>query len=233
MTSVSLIIPYRKRRIHFELFIQFIKPLLVYECIEVIILESDSKPTIQNELLELPIEYYYLESTDIKFHKSKILNIGLEHAAGSYIVPYDIDLIPLNNSLIKHLQMADISSELLITGYRLMLNENCLPTKQSNFNTAPEDSYSALLKNLTTKEKFGVCPFFNKSRLEQINGWDEKFIGWGAEDQDLIQRYCSSGINLVRSPDLVYAHLPHGQSIGWNDANLTKKNRAYYYKKLL
>jgi predicted glycosyltransferase involved in capsule biosynthesis len=88
-----------------------------------------------------------------------------------------------------------------------------------------------LRKYLLKGERFGVMPLFKRDRLLVINGWDETFIGWGAEDQDLIERYLIDTQSLCRCPDLVYLHLKHGTSDGWNCETLTPKNRAHYYRK--
>jgi hypothetical protein len=64
-----------------------------------------------------------------------------------------------------------------------------------------------------------------------LNGWDEHYVGWGAEDQDMIHRYLGSDRFLLSSTDVVYLHLEHGHVADWNDGELTRKNREYLYKK--
>ena len=51
--------------------------------------------------------------------------------------------------------------------------------------------------------------FFKRDRLLAINGWDEKFIGWGGEDRDIIERYLIDAQFLARFPEFIYLHLPH------------------------
>ena len=80
-------------------------------------------------------------------------------------------------------------------------------------------------------EKFGVMPFFCRQRLLDIQGWDEAFIGWGAEDQDLIERYLGQGRTLCRSPRLVYLHLHHEAEPQWREAETVASNRQTYYQK--
>lgn len=90
---------------------------------------------------------------------------------------------------------------------------------------------TALWKHLTKHEKFGVVPFFQRERLSEIGGWDEEFVGWGAEDQDLIERYLKNGYALCRCPELVYLHLFHKQETRWTEPFLVQQNRDYYYWK--
>lgn len=96
---------------------------------------------------------------------------------------------------------------------------------------APEDQPTALWKHLTQHEKFGVVPLFQRQRLQAIGGWDEAFVGWGAEDQDLIERYLVGGYALCRCPELVYLHLWHDREAAWTEPELVAQNRLHYYGK--
>ena len=96
---------------------------------------------------------------------------------------------------------------------------------------APEDQPSALRKHLLQGEKFGVLPYFQHQRLLHINGWDEAYVGWGAEDQDVIERYLADGRHLLRSPQLVYLHLHHGADPHWREPDIVATNRHYYYRR--
>jgi hypothetical protein len=97
---------------------------------------------------------------------------------------------------------------------------------------APEDSPSAQLKYLLRAERFGVCPFYTRQDWDHCRGVDEGFIGWGAEDADLVHRIAQLGRTLVRSYDLLYFHMPHGRDAGWNDPLLTEENRQRYRRRL-
>lgn len=95
----------------------------------------------------------------------------------------------------------------------------------------PEDQPSALRKHLLGGERFGVMPLFWRDRLQTLGGWDEAFVGWGAEDQALIEHYLTPQQALCRCPELIYLHLHHGPAAGWNEPDLTQKNRDYYYRR--
>ncbi|GFZ94293.1 hypothetical protein CYANOKiyG1_05090 [Okeania sp. KiyG1] len=95
---------------------------------------------------------------------------------------------------------------------------------------APEDKETAVFKQLVDQEKFGVVPFFRKETLLSVKAWDEAYIGWGAEDQDLIERY-TKNCYFLRSPKLIYIHLNHSDDLMWKEDHHIEKNRKYYYKK--
>ncbi|MEB3225271.1 MAG: galactosyltransferase-related protein [Synechococcus sp.] len=205
-------------------------------CCEWLIIEAALMPTIDPEQLpERGIQHHFLPQLGV-LHKTQALNFALDQAQGQYITPFDVDLIPLGDTLVKHLCLAEQSPQMLLAGYRLMAPVSTVePENMATVITqgviAPEDQPSALYKHLLQGERFGTLPFFERQRLLDIDGWDETFIGWGAEDQDLIERYLGQDLYLCRSPHLVYLHLHHDPDPQWREPELTAANRAFYYQK--
>jgi N-terminal domain of galactosyltransferase len=234
--ALTLITPYRDRVAHLQTQLEWWRRLPDRENHQWIVIELTAEPSI--ELVDLlnqnQITYVHLPSPGL-FHKTKALNLGLKQAAGQWIAPFDVDLIPLGQTLQRHLALAQRSPQFLVTGYRLMaetatvdLDNLELVLEQATI--GPEDQPTALRKHLLQGECFGVMPIFEHDRLAKIGGWDEQFIGWGAEDQDLIERYLHPERAICRCPELCYLHLHHGPAAGWNEAALTENNRDYYYR---
>lgn len=204
---------------------------------EVLLIELTDRPSpwIAEALPCPPFRYLHCPCGDL-FHKTKALNLGLAAARGDYGVPYDVDLLPVGETLSRQWAIAQHSDQLLITGYRLMSDRSSLTPEQmpaalEHSTTAPEDQPTALWKHLMRHEKFGVVPFFRRDRLLELGGWDERFIGWGAEDQDMIERYLQGGRSLCRCPELSYLHLFHAPDAHWSEPSLVQQNRHYYYSK--
>ncbi|MBF2067701.1 MAG: glycosyltransferase [Calothrix sp. C42_A2020_038] len=243
--ELSLIVTYRNRENHLKTLIEWWKTdtaKKLYNLCEVILVEVDEAPSlwIEKEFSIQNFQYLHLVSNGI-FHKTKALNFGLAHSQGKYIAPFDVDLVPISDTLLKHLRMAKLSPQLLMTGYRVMSNLaiidfDHIPEISTNIiedtSIAPEDKETALWKHLIRKERFGIVPLFERQRLLEIDGWDENFIGWGGEDQDIIERYLVDGRFLCRSPELVYLHLSHPPNSEWNEAHLVEENRKHYYAKM-
>ncbi|WP_425390963.1 galactosyltransferase-related protein [Ekhidna sp.] len=167
-----------------------------------------------------------------------MLNLALARASGKYATAYDIDLVPYEFSFETHLRLAEESKSLLMSGYRINSNIEELENIEivweymKRGNIAEEDLEEGCLKSqFFDRERFGVLPFFLRKELDRIGGWDERFMGWGAEDQDIIGRYLGDSRFLLKSPDLLYLHLNHGTSEGWNEKVLTKKNVHLYETK--
>ncbi|MBE9222154.1 hypothetical protein IQ215_05535 [Cyanobacterium stanieri LEGE 03274] len=238
--ELTLIISYRQRQLGFYSFYNWFTSLHfgLKNIVKIIFIESDTQPTlaIQEKIEKIGASYFFVQNNGV-FHKTALLNHGLNLVDTKYLMAYDIDLIPHNNSLFTHLEIAKKSSFFLVTGYRLMVQQPLVDNKNDlNFIVeqsaiAPEDQPSALKKHLTSHERFGVLPLFRTEELQKIGGWDENFIGWGGEDQDIIQRYCNEGYHLCRVPDLVYLHLNHHHNPDWYSPDIVNKNREYYYRK--
>ena len=231
--KLTLIIPYRKRKEHLLVFLEWFCDSK-YSDFEAIIIESDENSEIETVVSDYKnIKYiHYQEDSNSVFHLAKYLNIGLKHSKSDLICPFDIDLIPLKNSLIRHYDVA-VTTPHIVSGYRLNVSlENWKNPQNSELEVCSEDYPSALKKHLTTHEKFGVLPIFSKDKIYKISGWDENFKGWGAEDQDLIERYLEfSNCEFLRSPNLVYLHIAHEYHEFWKQEVVVQKNRDYYKMK--
>lgn len=194
--SVALLIAYRNRENHLKTLINWASGLGYFESpdFEFILVEQSNSPSCQNMCLEYGIKYHHVCDNGI-FHKSRLLNIGLNLSNAEFIAPFDIDLVPIKDSLKMHLAIASKYKDSLFMGYRMMYPEDYID-RDSIFDidlsickVAPEDKETAVFKQLVDQEKFGVVPFFRKETLLSVKAWDEAYIGWGAEDQDLIERY--------------------------------------------
>lgn len=233
---LSLITPYRDRISHLNTQLTWWQQFPFKSSVEWIVIELTDEPSeaIQKQLSQQSVQYFHIPCEGA-FHKTKALNLGLAKATGKLVAAFDVDLIPIGNTLMQHCELTETSPNFLVTGYRLMAQTETV--KMTELDAAaeaarlgPEDRPSALRKYLLKGERFGIMPFFWRDRLQAIHGWDEAYIGWGAEDQDMMERYLADGRSLCRCPDLTYLHLHHGPAEGWNAEELTQKNRTYYYE---
>jgi len=233
--DVALIVPYRAREHHLACFTAWLRYAPPTERPrEIVLVEASETPTtaardaaetLDARLVNVPY--------DGVFHKSRMLNLGLAVTSAELVFPYDVDLVPIGDTFVRHVRVADAHRGLLFTGYRLMSRRDRVPMPVTEAiageaTMAVEDREISHRLHLLRGYRFGISPIFERRRLTAIGGWDEEYRGWGAEDQDLIDRYLASGTHFVRSPDFVYLHLHHDATAGWNDLRYVVANRDRY-----
>jgi predicted glycosyltransferase involved in capsule biosynthesis len=238
--KLSLIVTYRQRENHLRTLLSWWKQQSTLDQLNectMILVEADKSPSawIEPEIQDTNIQYAYCPCAEV-FHKTKALNLGLTLSQTEFVAPFDVDLIPIGDTLNRHLQMAILAPQILVTGYRVMVEQETVNIDEldailEQTFIAPEDKPTALWKHLIRGERFGVVPFFNKARLLDIGGWDEVFVGWGGEDQDIMERYLQGRQYMCRSPELVYLHLAHEPNPQWHETSLVEENRKHYYAK--
>ena len=108
-------------------------------------------------------QIFVIEQYDIKpFNRGRLLNIGYKIAISQgcdYICFHDVDMLPEE------------------VDYSYPTKPTHLASQLSNYNYGlPYDEY------------FGGVTLFNKYDFELINGYSNEYTGWGASDDDLLNR---------------------------------------------
>ncbi len=122
----------------------------------------------------IPFEIIIVHQDDAKqFNRGMLLNIGFKYAKKlkcDYVVFHDVDMIPI------HVDYSYSEYPIhLATGFKTGLNET------------PREIFD---------EYFGGVTLFSIEEFEKIDGYSNKYWGWGYEDTDLLHRSIKGGINL-------------------------------------
>ena len=154
---------------------------------------------------------------DNGFRAARIRNLGAMSSKGSYLIFLDGDCIVFPDFISQHLYLAE--ENYMVMGSRIL----CSPTfthKLENIKFWPgsfkiSEWLKAYVKNeinrilpllrlpdgpwrkLRTKKWLGIRTFnlaVWKKDFFEINGFDEKFVGWGHEDADLAIRLINNSI---------------------------------------
>lgn len=184
-----------------------------YQNFEVVIADDGStektKILIESFQNDFPVPLKHIWHEDMGFTKSIILNKAVANSIGDYIIQIDGDCIIHKNFVKDHIEYA--STNMFLYGSRVTILESHLITlfknKQTSFNV-----FSAGIKKRTralylpflslfynkkhevSKKYRGCNTSYFKSDFISINGYDERFKGWGREDSELAWRFYNKGL---------------------------------------
>ena len=191
------------------------------------------------------------------FRPAAARNNGIRHASGDYLIFLDCDFVVLPGAIKHHVDASKPGR--FVAGLCKYLDE-----KQTNrmfrekvSDRQLEDLYQSLpeepiLKDhrrfirhriffklgLASAEKQRLSSHFSIHRedIERVNGYDENFVGWGGEDEDLAIRLAKSGLkgkSIIQKARVL--HLWHPKEIGnkhWkygtNIEYLKRKNIPFF-----
>ncbi len=259
MPHISIIISFYERLSHLRCCLDS----LVFsknDFSEVIIADDGSSPATVEQLREHLKKYHYpirhIWQPKDGFRLAASRNNGIRAAQGDYLIFLDCDfaVVPgaisqharaakpgryvaglckyLPQAETEHFMQAEITPELLTTHYH-NLPEHPIRREHFKFNKY------ALLRalRLVGPHKPQCSSHFSiyKQDLEFVNGYDENFVGWGGEDEDLSVRLNMAGFSghsLITTAKVL--HLWHRHELktadwreGANVAYLKRKQICY------
>ncbi len=191
------------------------------------------------------------------FRLAAARNNGIRHATGDYLVFIDCDFLLLPGTVRCHLQEAKPGR--FVAGLvkylteeqtgRLLKSEITGPFLEALYRELPDGPIlrehrkflwrTFLLKlGLISPRKQRCSSHFSIHRrdMEFVNGYDENFIGWGGEDEDIAMRLVKAGFEGVSAISRARAlHVWHPHELrgkhwqeGPNVAYLNRDNVPFY-----
>ncbi|MGL5903076.1 MAG: glycosyltransferase, partial [Cetobacterium sp.] len=219
--KVSVIVPVYNRLEHLRaLFICLLNQKV--QPYELIITDDGSSEKVLDfigDLLEkakFQIKHIYQE--DKGFRKTRALNNGVREAEGEYLVFCDQDLVFPDDYIEKMLESArkgeylmgrahnttekekndvlnELNKELNYLGVKKILPEKYFKDMEYQYRA---DRKRRILQRLHLNKRgirlAGMSYGLFKEDYLKVNGYDEKYEGWGYEDDDFGNRLCVSGV---------------------------------------
>jgi hypothetical protein len=179
--------------------------------ITVTVVESDAEPRWR-ELIEPRADRYVFARHDGHFNKSWAVNVGVRQSAADagHICVLDADVLVDDRFLERNLARVDRPDLAAFLPYRSMF---CLDEPSSDAairsrcaDGAPDVPLDAI-RALVLREPPGACLWTKAETFHRIGGFDERYQGWGGEDDDVVARLSRAG-RLARFDDPLL-HLSH------------------------
>lgn len=146
--------------------------------------DAETNEWLEKLIPEYPfIRYYHNHSEGFLWNKSNALNIGIKEAKGEYIIVADIDLVFRPDYL-------DAIGSILKPGLFITHLVYYIP-QSFKLNTIKD--VTTQLHNDLFEEGFHSACVASKEALMNIKGFDEFYLVWGVEDNDIIKRLEESG----------------------------------------
>ena len=121
---ISLITAYKNRGTHLQVMLSWLQRIREEEeftDFEWIVVEGDRSSTSRPLLEGKAWIHSFFCKMEGNFHKSRLLNMGIREARGSFLLPLDIDLLPAQGVLELHARLASGNPGVLFTGYSSLI----------------------------------------------------------------------------------------------------------------
>ena len=199
---LSIVVPNRNRSL------KIVRKLLVSVLsqlsnrIQLTIVDYGSALDYQQELAKLVKEFIKVDlilcpTQGQLFHKTRAINIVLRKTTSTYFMVLDMDCI-------CHPDFIDKALELVALGHPVNFPYGFLSEHESQLNKSFDNYNYDFVGGLT-----GTAIFKTVDLLE-LNGFDEIYHSWGAEDADMFERLKHKGITTTHYTDeLLLLHQWH------------------------
>ncbi|MER5642924.1 galactosyltransferase-related protein [Streptosporangium sp. NPDC002524] len=180
--------------------------------VSVTVVESDTAPTWRDTVEPL-VDHYVFARHDGHFNKSWAVNVGVRDTPGEpeLICVLDTDILADRRFLSRNLdRMAREPGLSAFLPYRRMF---CLDPETSaaairrRCERGEADVPLDAVRSLVLKEPPGACLWVRSTVFDAIGGFDERYQGWGGEDDDVVARLSLAG-RFTRFDDPLL-HLAH------------------------
>jgi predicted glycosyltransferase involved in capsule biosynthesis len=235
----SYIIPYRSqdgwRENNLIHIVRFLKDLID---LEIIIVEEGPAPISERIAGELEVTYQFIESHE-GFNKSKAMNLGSKVAKSDTLIFGDADMLVPMDILCESIDACGNFAD-AINPYQYLCEFNQDQTRGFYESlTIPDDEKFFVSKRQSQGEILCFCGglfLIKKSVFEKLNGMDERFVGWGGEDDAFSIKLFGEKVELLERSNQYGYHLFHPRDTGLryehkdyqNNVNLLKDYRERY-----
>ena len=184
--------------------------------IEVVLVEQDSRPRLAIDLLPANCTYHFVHNAG-PFNKAWGLNVGFKKSAGSVVGFGDADMVMNAEALMASYERCHSEFEAMkpYGGHVDLTPEESQSVRGGNWNFNPDRK--GLPRNREGIGEFvcfcGGLFLVRRGVYEELGGFDERFLGWGGEDDAMSSKLSRLGRRSSSAGDQVACHLWHERDI--------------------
>jgi hypothetical protein len=178
--------------------------------LDIIVIESGGR-FLEDFLSPFPDVTYHALENETSFHKTKYFNLGARLSERPYISCYDADVLFDPTSIQAALDyLKSDPTHFFCFPYNGEFWDIQDPQKQLicetfDFSRVPE------VGTCIHPNSPGGATFFQKNAFLEMGGYNETFISWGWEDDEIVLRFTKLGFPPARMPGIcVHMHHPRG-----------------------
>lgn len=176
----TFVIGFRYQKDRFGLLKKTLEWINSFKDVEVLLIEQDKNSKISH--LDLKCKHIFTKS-DKPYNRSWAFNVGIRRSNSDIIVFGDSDLIMDYNQFSLGIQ--SLSEYDMVSPYHKVIDLN---PKESNYPISNILNIDRIGRGENDNQKINISggiSMFRKEAIVKIGGWNEDFIGWGAEDDEL------------------------------------------------
>jgi hypothetical protein len=175
------------------------------------VVELDAFPRWRSAIEPLVDDYLHIHG-DGPFNKSWTLNVGVRATLGPArtLCLLDADILTDREFLERnHARFADADNDAHLPHTEMLSLDNASSDRAIARRCADGTASAPLpgLHGLLLRDVPGACLWTRPEIFHRISGFDERYRGWGGEDEDMLYRTTSAG-SVIQYDD-VFLHLAH------------------------
>jgi len=154
--------------------------------IECIVIEQDTEPLIE-EMLPTWVKYLFtpIPYPDMSYSRSLAFNEGAKQASADCLIFHDNDMLIPNCYAQKALNIINQGYEFInLKRFIFYLSKSSSKSYLENISNINDIEFDAIVQNLEGGGSFSA----SKEAYFEIGGFDERFVGWGGEDNEFWER---------------------------------------------
>lgn len=152
---------------------------------------------------------------DEKFERAKLNNVGIRNSKTPYVLTTDVDMFFASDfvsTIVKNLFV-----NTFIESRTLYWKKKTTDLIYNNKLNPFFDIESCKIGRIKRRSTAGGCQCAHKDLWYAVRGFDERYVGWGSEDSDLLQRMTMFGAKILwlgeTRESIKVFHQPHEKNV--------------------